>query len=399
MAPPGSIVNISGLNPVDDPEYRYKMPTVFGKIEGRGNGIKTVLPNISDVALSLHRDPAEVNKFFGCELGAQTTYNAETDRAVVNGAHTDTVLQQIIHRYIEGFVICPQCGLPETTYKIKGGVVWHRCAACGAKEMVDMDHKLISFILAQDKKKKKEDQSSDKKKKKDKENDKEKKDKKHKKKDKGDSDDGSDDKKKKKKEKKDKKKKDKKSKSADVNGAADGIADIVVDGPSVDDAGAMELAVEATRVYMADNPNASVKDIVEVVVNQQMASALKSFDKVHIFVRASITLDFFKKKQIETYAPVIESITSGNPIMMRHVIAAIEYVAMSKPKVFPVMLKKLYDEDVLEEDTILEWAAEGRSEYTVDDVDEDTRAVLRSEAEPVVVWLQEADSDDESDDE
>ena len=107
----GQIINISGANPVDDPEYRYKMPAVFGKIEGSGNGIKTAIPNITNVAFSLHRDPGEVNKFFGCELGAQTTYNEETDRAIVNGAHTDDTLQKLIHRYVEGFVICPTCGL------------------------------------------------------------------------------------------------------------------------------------------------------------------------------------------------------------------------------------------------------------------------------------------------
>ena len=67
------VINISGNTPIDDPEYRYKMPTVFGKIEGRGNGIKTVVPNILELAQSLHRDPGEVNKFFGCELGAQVS--------------------------------------------------------------------------------------------------------------------------------------------------------------------------------------------------------------------------------------------------------------------------------------------------------------------------------------
>ena len=151
MGRPGQIVNISGTTPVDDPEYRYKMPTVYGKIEGKGNGIKTVIPNISDVGLSLHRDAGEVNKFFGCELGAQTTYNTETDRAVVNGAHTDQVLQQMVHKYIELFVLCPNCRLPETEYKIKSGMIYHKCAACGNKDAVDMTHKLCTYILAQDK--------------------------------------------------------------------------------------------------------------------------------------------------------------------------------------------------------------------------------------------------------
>jgi translation initiation factor 5 len=107
----GTIINIAGTTPVDDPEYRYKMPAVYGKIEGSGNGIKTIIDNISDVALSLHRAPGEVNKFFGCELGAQTTYNEDTDRAIVNGAHTDDTLQKLIHRYIEAFVLCPNCRL------------------------------------------------------------------------------------------------------------------------------------------------------------------------------------------------------------------------------------------------------------------------------------------------
>jgi len=110
-------VNIPSSN--TDASYRYKMPRLIGKVEGRGNGIKTAIPNMVDVAASLHRPPGEVTKFFGCELGAQTTYVGETERAIVNGAHETRVLQDKLSIYIEKFVLCPACKLPETAYKIK----------------------------------------------------------------------------------------------------------------------------------------------------------------------------------------------------------------------------------------------------------------------------------------
>jgi len=128
------------------------MPRVVGKVEGRGNGIKTVLVNIKDVALSLNRKAPEVTKFFGTELGAQTTYANDTDRAVVNGAHTDQDLQQKLSTYIEKFVLCANCHLPETQYKIKDGIISQKCLACGHKGSCDMTHKLTTFILAQHKK-------------------------------------------------------------------------------------------------------------------------------------------------------------------------------------------------------------------------------------------------------
>lgn len=161
----------------------------------------------------------------------------------------------------------------------------------------------------------------------------------------------------------------------------------------------LELAIQGTRKFLEENPDASAGNIVEVVTNQQMASALKSHDKVKIFVRAAITPQFFKNKEIEKYAPVVSKISNGNKIIERHLIASLEFLALEKPKIFPVMIKQFYDEDALEEEAIIEWAEDGRSEYTLDAVDEETRAALRGEAEPLVVWLQEADSDSDSDEE
>jgi translation initiation factor 5 len=187
-----SNINIAGLVAVDDPSYRYKMPKVQAKIEGRGNGIKTVLVNIVELAGALKREAPEVTKFFGCELGAQTIYTLETgyERAIVNGAHSEMDLQKSLSRYIEFFVLCKSCRLPETYYKIKSGIVSQNCLACGCKFDCDLNHKLTTFILAQHKKAKElkaKTEKADKKEKGDKnvlDDDKDKKDKKEKKKDK-----------------------------------------------------------------------------------------------------------------------------------------------------------------------------------------------------------------------
>ncbi len=174
----------------------------------------------------------------------QTRYNEEDERAIVNGAHTNATLQQLVHKYVELFVLCPNCRLPESSesvvavflfsclfvccllflplaglflyllllfcpptaddlagrkivgreeqrtellihfwllfclsslfseprgctcfasycslllaeYKIKGDAIYHKCYACGAKEMVDMSHKLCTYIVNTAKKAKK----------------------------------------------------------------------------------------------------------------------------------------------------------------------------------------------------------------------------------------------------
>jgi translation initiation factor 5 len=141
-----------GMTLVEDPSYRYKMPRIMAKVEGRGNGIKTVLVNVTDLGTSLNREAPEITKFFGCEIGSQTSFSADTDRAIVNGAHTAADLQVHLCRYIENFVLCENCRLPETHYKIKAGLISQKCLACGHKSTVDMTHKLTTFILAQHKK-------------------------------------------------------------------------------------------------------------------------------------------------------------------------------------------------------------------------------------------------------
>ena len=42
---------------ISDPNYRYTMPKMILKTESKGNGIKTNITNLADVALKLRTNP------------------------------------------------------------------------------------------------------------------------------------------------------------------------------------------------------------------------------------------------------------------------------------------------------------------------------------------------------
>ena len=124
------------------------MPVLLTKIEGKGNGIKTVLPNMSDVSRSLSRPPTYPTKFFGCELGAQTSFDERSDRYIVNGAHDAAKLRDLLDTFIIKFVLCGSCKNPETDLIItKNEDLIRDCKACGERTNVDMRHKLVTFIV------------------------------------------------------------------------------------------------------------------------------------------------------------------------------------------------------------------------------------------------------------
>jgi len=144
---------------VKDPFYRYKMEKLQSKIEGKGNGIKTVIVNLSSVANSLARPGAFVIKYFGFELGAQTNSNPSDDRWIINGAHEASKLQDYLDGFINRFVLCKKCKNPETDVVIKDGRILLDCKACGQRSDVDLRLKLSGFILKNQPKKGKKDKA------------------------------------------------------------------------------------------------------------------------------------------------------------------------------------------------------------------------------------------------
>eukprot|EP00210_Caulerpa_lentillifera_P006702 g6404.t1 len=139
-------INIGAENS-GDAYYRYKMPKPISKIEGRGNGIKTNVVNNVDIAKALARPPEYILKFLGCELGAQTNFDAKTGTSIVNGAFDAHVLLTHMEAFIKKYVQCYHCGNPETVISIKKENIFLKCKACGHVSAVDMRHKLNNFIL------------------------------------------------------------------------------------------------------------------------------------------------------------------------------------------------------------------------------------------------------------
>ncbi|XP_071832743.1 eukaryotic translation initiation factor 5-like [Apostichopus japonicus] len=141
----GEYINVNGN--VKDPYYRYKMPRLIAKVEGSGNGIKTVISNMADIGKALTRPPTYPLKFFGCELGAQTQFDVKNDRYIVNGSHDSSKLQEILAAFIIKFVLCPDCDNPETDLKVKRGSIGQRCKACGYQGFIALTHRVTQFII------------------------------------------------------------------------------------------------------------------------------------------------------------------------------------------------------------------------------------------------------------
>jgi len=136
------------LKDTKDPHYRYKMPKLTAKVEGNGNGIKTVITNMVAIAKALGRPPSYPTKYFGCELGAQVAMNNEI--YVVNGSHDEAKLINLLYSFINKFVLCQKCKNPETSLSVSTSkqIISQKCIACGHEATINKSiHKLTTFIL------------------------------------------------------------------------------------------------------------------------------------------------------------------------------------------------------------------------------------------------------------
>lgn len=111
-------------------ERRLKVPEP--DVETVGN--RTTLRNLKEITDALNRSPNHLMKYLLRELG--TAGNLEGTRGVFQGRFGRSALHERIGRYIEEFVLCRECGKPDTKIVKEGRIYILKCEACGAKTSV-----------------------------------------------------------------------------------------------------------------------------------------------------------------------------------------------------------------------------------------------------------------------
>ena len=109
---------------------RFEIP----KIEGHFEGKKTILTNFFQIASYLKRKPEHLQKFILRELAASGYRDG--DRLVMNIKVPREKTNQKINAYVHEFVICKECGKPDTELIKEDRLTFLHCLACGAKHSV-----------------------------------------------------------------------------------------------------------------------------------------------------------------------------------------------------------------------------------------------------------------------
>jgi len=105
---------------------RFEVP----KIDILQEGNTTIFRNFTDIADKINRSPEKFLKFLLGELG--TAGERENGRVVFKGQISPRKIEDKVEDYIEKYVLCSECGRPDTRLVKENRIDIIKCDACGA---------------------------------------------------------------------------------------------------------------------------------------------------------------------------------------------------------------------------------------------------------------------------
>lgn len=110
---------------------RFKVPAPRTKVQGN----RTFILNFKDVTTTCNRTPQHLLKYLSRELATSANLDSQ-GQAIFTGKFGWMLVGKKVEAYIKEFVMCPECGKPDTKLiKIDRQPIM-KCEACGAKHPV-----------------------------------------------------------------------------------------------------------------------------------------------------------------------------------------------------------------------------------------------------------------------
>ena len=110
---------------------RFEVPKVLGHMQGN----RTIISNFLQIASALRRDVNHLLKYVLKELA--TPGEIKKSGALILGTKVPASrINDKIRQYANEFVLCLECGKPDTKIEKEGDLMYMKCTACGAKNIV-----------------------------------------------------------------------------------------------------------------------------------------------------------------------------------------------------------------------------------------------------------------------
>lgn len=109
---------------------RFEIPKISGHIEGN----KTIITNFLQICDMFHRDPSQLLKYLQRELA--TPAYIDNQRLILGRKLSSELINKKVEQYAKEFVLCNECGKPDTQLMKQERVLFLKCTACGAKHPI-----------------------------------------------------------------------------------------------------------------------------------------------------------------------------------------------------------------------------------------------------------------------
>lgn len=117
---------------------RFQMPVVDVQQEGK----TTIIRNMGDVLDKLNRSSDHLIPILLREIG--TAGSSEGGRLILQGKLTEEAVQMRLKKYVDTYVICGECGRPDTHLMKDDRTTIVKCDACGAHRPVKGGQKKVA---------------------------------------------------------------------------------------------------------------------------------------------------------------------------------------------------------------------------------------------------------------